>query len=904
MPPLSSLISQKWPDIQIDAPLGSGACGTVYACTKKSAATGIESREAVKVVRVEFSAAAHRLAEEEGIPFDEYYARVKAEKSCEIELLVNLKSPHIVHINEFDAVEEPDHSAFYLLIRMDLLQALTAFRANHLADTPEQADAYAHKVALDICDALRVCHENGICHRDIKPANILYGVTGDFYLGDFGVSQYTAAPDATLTSSGTARYAAPEQLIGRADSRSDLYSLGLVLYELTNHWRGPFLPAYPAKITAEDRYNAQCKRLAGDALPPPDNCPPALAAVVLKLCAPDPGDRYQTVQEVLDALSPAAAPTTTQKKKPRRLWIGVGLVAAAVAVAGLLAWVGGLKYIPNPGTVVETRDTTVWDYARKNNITVSDATHVGFNGGAYNYPCQTSGFYEYFEPDGVTDWGATRLSATVTGAEKSEPDADGNVTYTVTYAARARMDYTVAERVEPFLPGLDLRVLELMDLRSGYTFPLGNLNGPQETTPRSIEVSGDYTFSYQGQTFPVQVARTEQWEYTLPDYTVPGAYQTQVVVYYTYTVTVPQALDSLALYIDTTPYTGYSRTLDTAGKTLDQQDSFTGFENYEFFALDDVVSDFADLPGTEAPDAGSYLEKMGAKFTTETSFTVPNGAAGYPTDPYHDYDPYQQENVPEDAAFLFGPGDAEVTITDVTRSDPDADGSVTYTVAFDTTATLRYGFTKKLLDDGTITELGMGRCFAGFGLLDAQTGTVFAPQQGAGSWPWSVPYLGYNCYTVVLGKQPDPDNPHGDAPDPTRDEPCQLVRPLTTYTLDDGHTCRLGFAEVGSWDFGETTYGLTTQTKDDGTREDWVLVLNKSTMHGVLQIKVDAGYDDLVLYYNAQGFGENDVFSYDVWAGDGEDGPLYLDELGYFKGMQGMRFYRLDELVTLFAEGA
>ena len=71
MPPLSSLISQKWPDIQIDAPLGSGACGTVYACTKKSAATGIESREAVKVVRVEFSAAAHRLAEEEGIPFDE-----------------------------------------------------------------------------------------------------------------------------------------------------------------------------------------------------------------------------------------------------------------------------------------------------------------------------------------------------------------------------------------------------------------------------------------------------------------------------------------------------------------------------------------------------------------------------------------------------------------------------------------------------------------------------------------------------------------------------------------------------------------------------------------------------------------------------------------------------------------
>lgn len=899
MPPLSSLIPQKWPDIQIDAPLGSGACGTVYACTKKSAATGIESREAVKVVRVEFSAAAHRQAEEEGIPFDEYYARTKAEKSREIELLVNLKSPHIVHINEFDAVEEPDHSAFYLLIRMDLLQALTAFRVDHLTDTPEQAGAYARKVMLDICDALRVCHENGICHRDIKPANILYGATGDFYLGDFGVSQYTAAPDATLTSSGTARYAAPEQLTGQADPRSDLYSLGLVLYELTNHWRGPFLPAYPAKITAEDRYNAQCKRLAGDALPPPDNCPPALAAVILKLCAPDPGDRYQSVQEVLGALSPAAAPTTAQKKKPRRLWIGVGLVVAAVAVAWLTARVSMVQRVDDTGTEVEVFDTTVWDYARKNNITVSDATHMGFNGGAYNYPCQTSGFYEYFEPDGVTDWGATRLSATVTGAEKSDPDADGNVTYTVTCAARTRMDFTVAEGAEPFLPGLDLRVLELMDLRSGYTFPLRNLNGPQETTPRSIEVGGDYTFSYQRQPFPVQIARTEQWEYTLPDYTVPGAYQTQVVVYYTYTVTVPHALDSLALYIDTTPYTGYSRTLDTAGKTLDQQDSFTGFENYEFFALDDVVSDFADLPGTEAPDAGSYLEKMGARFTTETSFTVPNGAAGYPTNPYRDFDPFRQEDIGEGNSLAFGPGNADVTITGVTRSDPDADGSLTYTVTFDTAATLQYGFPKSLRDDGTITELGMGRCFAGFGLLDAQTGTVFAPQQGAGSWPWSVPYLGYNCYTVVLGKQPDPDNPHGDAPDPTRDEPCQLMRPLTTYTLDDGRTCRLGFAEVGSWDFGQTQVG---QVDRDGT--PWVLAVNKSTMHGVLQIKVDAGYDDLVLYYNAQGFDENDAFAYDLWAGNGTDGTLYLDELGYFKGMQGMRFYRLDELVSLFAEGA
>ena len=81
------------------------------------------------------------------------------------------------------------------------------------------------------------------------------------------------------------------------------------------------------------------------------------------------------------------------------------VVVAAVAVAWLTARVSMVRRIAESGAGLEIFDTTVWDYARKNNITAGDATHVGFNGGAYNYPCQTSGFFEYFEPDGVTDCG-------------------------------------------------------------------------------------------------------------------------------------------------------------------------------------------------------------------------------------------------------------------------------------------------------------------------------------------------------------------------------------------------------------------------------------------------------------------------------------------------------------------
>ena len=95
-------------------------------------------------------------------------------------------------------------------------------------------------------------------------------------------------------------------------------------------------------------------------------------------------------------------------------------------------------------------------------------------------------------------------------------------------------------------------------------------------------------------------------------------------------VTVPQALDSLALYIDTTPYTGYSRTLDTAGKTLDQQDSFAGFENYEFFALDDVSfdimpGDFYGLIGLNGSGKSTLLKVISGVYKPSAGRVTVNG---------------------------------------------------------------------------------------------------------------------------------------------------------------------------------------------------------------------------------------------------------------------------------------
>ena len=163
----NNLISQTWPDLHAASTLGGGTFGTVYACTKTDAVTGVTQKEAVKVVRVDFTPEDRANAEEEGIPFADYYRAVKEKRLQEIRWMVALKSPHIVHINGYTAIEEPDHSALYILIRMDCLTALDQLRPAHLDDTPEQAAALAEKVARDICDALRVCHQNGVTGLEI-----------------------------------------------------------------------------------------------------------------------------------------------------------------------------------------------------------------------------------------------------------------------------------------------------------------------------------------------------------------------------------------------------------------------------------------------------------------------------------------------------------------------------------------------------------------------------------------------------------------------------------------------------------------------------------------------------------------------------------------------------------------
>lgn len=156
-------------------------------------------------------------------------------------------------------------------------------------------------LGVAVADALAAAHDAGIVHRDVKPANILLGPDRAM-VTDFGVAKALDETDHTATGSmlGSVRYLAPEQVRGATpDGRSDLFSLGVVLYECLSG-SVPWEASTPAATALA--------RLDTPPRPLPAGVSPALAAVVSRCLATDPGDRYPDARNLVAALRTAATP--------------------------------------------------------------------------------------------------------------------------------------------------------------------------------------------------------------------------------------------------------------------------------------------------------------------------------------------------------------------------------------------------------------------------------------------------------------------------------------------------------------------------------------------------------------------------------------------------------------------
>ncbi|MBU4174915.1 MAG: Stk1 family PASTA domain-containing Ser/Thr kinase [Actinobacteria bacterium] len=233
----------------------------------------------------------------------------------------------------------------------------------------------AVEITLNICAALEAAHAQGIIHRDIKPQNIFITSDNQVKVMDFGIARSAGGTAMTQTGTimGTAQYISPEQAQGQtADQRSDLYSLGVVLYEMLTG-KPPFDGDTPVSIAY--------KHVREDPLPPsmvnPD-VSPELEAVVMKALSKNPENRYQNVVEMqadlergLEGFPVYATPVLPLDQAgatrayplggaPKRsltwLWIIIIVLLLLGIGAGVWAIVGGSGGISVPNVVGETVD--------------------------------------------------------------------------------------------------------------------------------------------------------------------------------------------------------------------------------------------------------------------------------------------------------------------------------------------------------------------------------------------------------------------------------------------------------------------------------------------------------------------------------------------------------------------
>ncbi len=271
------------PGFGIRRVIGRGGQAIVYEAVQRS--TG--RRVALKVFLAEASRSAQM--------------SVRFER--EIALLIALRHPSIVTVYESGWTR--DGSPYIAMEFIDgvPLDAWAATGNDGLGRGKRQSLDTTIELFAEICEALSHAHQHGVIHRDLKPSNILVDDANQPHIVDFGLAKALSA-DATMTLTtsgqflGTLRYAAPEQLIGKAelsDTRTDVYALGIILYELLTE-RHP----HGEGVDVQDL----TRRIAHETPPPPSASNPAVGSeldtIVLKALAKEPDRRYHSAAELHD----------------------------------------------------------------------------------------------------------------------------------------------------------------------------------------------------------------------------------------------------------------------------------------------------------------------------------------------------------------------------------------------------------------------------------------------------------------------------------------------------------------------------------------------------------------------------------------------------------------------------
>ena len=255
--------------------LGRGGMAQVYRAYHPQ----LDRYVAIKVLRSD-------LVEEK-----EFLARFQREARA----IASLRHHNIVQVFDFDVQDD----IYYMVMELLEGDTLRARLNKYRVDGKRMPLPEVLGIMKDVLHGLGYAHSQNIIHRDIKPANIMLTSRGEAVVTDFGIAQIVGSTTYTVSGAlmGTLSYMAPEQgLQGHCDQRSDLYSLGIVFYEMLTGYT-PFDADTPLAILMKH---------LNDPLPLPRQIDPALPSalehIVLKVLSKNPEDRYQNTEEMAAAL--------------------------------------------------------------------------------------------------------------------------------------------------------------------------------------------------------------------------------------------------------------------------------------------------------------------------------------------------------------------------------------------------------------------------------------------------------------------------------------------------------------------------------------------------------------------------------------------------------------------------
>ena len=289
-----------WPEWKITEKIGEGSFVKVYKAQRTERGKSFYS--AIKIINIpgsqsELNSVRSETGDDQSAR--QYFQNLVEECIQEISTMEYFRgNSYIVSVEDFKVMEYLDAIGWEISIRMEYLTSFMDYCAEKQLTEKEVI-----KLGMDLSKALEYCRKLKIIHRDIKPENIFVSRFGDFKLGDFGIARELERTMSGFSKKGTYSYMAPEMYKGKKyDSRVDIYSLGIVLYRLMNHNRLPFMSLEKQFITYRDKENALNKRVAGEQMSIPVDAGEQFARIILKACAYDPAQRYQTPEELYGAL--------------------------------------------------------------------------------------------------------------------------------------------------------------------------------------------------------------------------------------------------------------------------------------------------------------------------------------------------------------------------------------------------------------------------------------------------------------------------------------------------------------------------------------------------------------------------------------------------------------------------